>query len=281
MNNGEIMAKFSDYLKSKGYSEVYVSPILIFSTYCSINSIDVLKVNYDHLTKFLVSLLDQKYEKSYVNNYIKAIRFFYMRFLKDYNLITDDIFESVKKLSQLKEDKKIKYSINLKKVDDLIINAIGFGFTMSPYKLKAILYFMYFTGVRFEELLELKREDIDLDKNWAFIRNTKSKRDRKVLFVPEVATALKTYFGLECEDKNAFNLTPKRINILFGFLKNFAPKLTPHSMRHSFAQHMLRSGMSLPAIQKLLGHKNIETTLLYCDPDEETIEQLYHEKIYK
>lgn len=280
MTNDEVMAKFEEYLKSKGRSQVYVSPIMIFVTYCHINSIDIFKITHEQFTKFLVSLLDQNYEKSYVNNYIKAIRYFYTVFLKDYNLISDELFNTVKKLSQMTEDKKIKYSINLKKLDDLIVSAVGFGFSMNPYKLKAILYFMYFTGVRFEELLGLKREDIDLDKNFAVIRNTKSKRDRKVLFVPEVAEITKTYFLLEPEYNNAFNLTVKKVNILFGFLKQFAPNLTPHSMRHSFAQHMLRKGVNLRVIQKLLGHKNIETTLLYCDPDEETVEEIYHEKIY-
>ena len=275
----ETMIKFSDYLKSKGNSKIYLNPISIFCLYCESHAINYLEITSEDLSKFLSNLLEQGYEKSYINNFVKAIRFFY-GFLNNYRLISNpNVMSDVNKTSQMKEEKKIRYFIKQSKMDDLIRNAITFGYRMNPHKMKAILYFMYFAGTRKEELLNLKRQDIDLIKNVAILRKTKGGVQRKVYFNQEVSDLVKYYFGMEEQYENAFNLTLKRLHLLFDYMKKFDKKITPHAMRHSFAQDMLRRGIDIRIIKELLGHKNILTTMIYCNPDEETVEQIYRQKV--
>ena len=173
-------------------------------------------------------------------------------------------------------DQKIRYSVNQEKMDKIIRNAVICGNHMNPHKIKAILYFMYFVGCRVGELLHLRREDIDLVNNRVILRRTKSKKHRKAYFTQEVCDLLKVYFAIEpYEFFNAFNLTLKKINFLFEGLKKFDKKITPHVMRHSFAQHLVRKRIDIRIIKELLGHADIKTTMIYCNPDDETIEEVY------
>ena len=144
---------------------------------------------------------------------------------------------------------------------------------------RAMLYLLYSTGIRVSELVHLKAADVNLDKG--YITCSENGRTRVIPLMPQTADALKEY--LESARKRL--LRGKESEYLFsncsgspmsrqGFwkvLKGYASDagiskdITPHTMRHSFAAHMLQQGTDLRSVQKMLGHADISTTQMYMN----------------
>ena len=149
-------------------------------------------------------------------------------------------------------------------------------------KVRAVLFFMFYTGMRAGEVVALKRQDIQLDKNRVVIRHPKNREDRYAYFPGEIGLYLKKYFVREPETKNAFNLSYFQIRHLVNKLNQFIAdgrRITPHSIRHSFANMLVEDDINVRIAQKLLGHKDISSTMIYYDPDAKLVEKLYRAKI--
>ena len=165
-----------------------------------------------------------------------------------------------------------------------ILKKIGVIFNKKKtIKVRALLLFMFYTGIRKSEIINLKRKDIFLLDKKAIITEIKTKKQRVVFFTNEVAEALITYFETEEERPNAFNLTKQRINYIFRLLKqNFGDKrdsIFAHAFRHSFAVNAIRKNVPLSVVKKLLGHSNIKTTMRYVQVDDKALEEIYREHI--
>ncbi len=276
----ELLVKFSDYIKLNNFSDVYKNPTAIFFAYCESNKINYATITFEQLSVFIVQLLEDNYNKGYVNNFIKAIKFLY-RFLADYRIVEDArVLEDVKRLKLLKIETFIKTGRSLQEVDALITNTINFGAPVDAFKIKAMMYFLFFTGIRRQEFLNFKRKDIDLKKKFAIVRvPTKNKKERKVYFPKLVADILEQFFAGEAEETNAFNFTHHQLKHFFEFIKNFDSQFTMHTLRRSFGIHLLRKGVNLRTIQKLYGHSNIQTTMNYLNVSDEMEEEIYRSKI--
>lgn len=274
-----LLDKFKLYLKLKDYSLSCFIPTRIFLEYCSKNNIDIYNIGYEDLSKYVLSL-KERLKNTSINLYIASIKLFY-KFLKDTNEpIRPEIEIELSKIRGLKIDRVIKQTINFKQIDELIEKALSYDFNINPYKLKAILYFMFYTGVRKNELIGLKRENINLEEKTALIKvPTKNKKERFVFFPCKVESILRKYFTDEPEYINAFNLTESQIVRIFIFLKNFIPKISPHLLRHSFTQLLAYKGIDIRVAQELLGHKSLQSTMIYYNPNTETVRKLYREKI--
>jgi len=151
----------------------------------------------------------------------------------------------------------------------------------NPLKVKAILYFMFYTGVRQSEMVPIQRKDIDLKACIAKIYEKKTKKERLAVFPPRITKILLDYFNYCPEGENAFNIGKHSITYIFKALKHFFPKirLRPHLLRHSFATHLLRKGVDIAVVSKLLGHSNISTTERYLRLDISLIKEVYNNKI--
>lgn len=139
-------------------------------------------------------------------------------------------------------------------------------------KHRCALAMIYSSGLRIGELLRLELRDIDIDRRQIFIRQSKGRKDRYVMlaesFLPLLYNYLQTYtpkrYFLE-----GFNNRPYTASAVRSFLKlsckraRIKKKVTPHTLRHSFATHMLENGTDLRYIQELLGHARPETTMIY------------------
>ncbi len=156
---------------------------------------------------------------------------------------------------------------------------------------RAILEFMYATGVRVSELCGLNIEDVDLAHMKALVRG-KGKKERIVYFGKRAKDALLEYLRERQKivsrrgfpEPNALFVTPRgRISdmtvrrILDRAAKRagLPKKVYPHMVRHSFATHLLEGGLELRALQELLGHKNIETTEVYTHVSIERLVEVY------
>jgi len=139
-------------------------------------------------------------------------------------------------------------------------------------KHRCILALIYSSGLRIGELINLQLTDIDVDRKQILIRQAKGRKDRYVMlaesFLPLLFNYLQTY-----EPKRYFaegNATAKySSSAIRSFLKDscrrakIRKRVTPHTLRHSFATHMLENGTDLRYIQELLGHAKPETTMIY------------------
>ena len=140
-------------------------------------------------------------------------------------------------------------------------------------KHKAVLALLYSSGLRIGELINLELNDIDVDRRQIFIRNGKGRKDRYVIMAESFRQLFHNYlmtykpklFFVEGQ-KEGEQYTPTSIR---QFLKRACKlarifkKVTPHTLRHSYATHLLEQGVDLRYIQELLGHSRPETTMIY------------------
>ncbi len=139
-------------------------------------------------------------------------------------------------------------------------------------KHRAILALIYSAGLRISELLALKLEAIDIDRRQVIVRNSKHRKDRHVIlaesFLPLLNNYLETYTPAIyfVEGKPG---VPYAAESIRAFLKRscraagIAKRVTPHTLRHSYATHLLENGTDIRYIQELLGHARPETTMIY------------------
>jgi site-specific recombinase XerD len=280
-----MITQFENYLHFRDYnSRDYPGYVKRFLTYCINSKIDYLNINNTEIEQYLLILKNLKLQNGSINNHIKALRMFY-RFLHGHNhtnINVEDLFRNIK---LLKVDRKIKETFTLEELNEMIKDTTTFDCSpLQALKVKTIIYFVFFTGVRLNELLHLKRKDIELDNCLATIRvPTKNKTERIVLFPQEVSILLGNYFKNEPQETiNAFNITNGQLKHIIGKMKQYAPKKKPftvHILRHSFANMLARNMVDMRVAQKLLGHKSIKSTAIYYDPDIETIKEIYRENI--
>jgi site-specific recombinase XerD len=144
--------------------------------------------------------------------------------------------------------------------------------TINNIKHKAIIMTIYSAGLRVSELLELKMSDILSDRGLILVRNAKGNKDRTTLLADATLKILRQYYKeykpqtYLFEGPNNGKYTRTSIGkILKKAVKNakINKQVTTHTLRHSFATHLLESGTNLRYIQSLLGHSSPKTTEIY------------------
>lgn len=139
-------------------------------------------------------------------------------------------------------------------------------------KHRCILALLYASGLRIGELLNLKLQDIDVDRRQILIRQSKGRKDRYVMlaesFLPLFFNYLQTY-SPEIYFAEGSKASPYCSSAVRSFLQRsckrakIRKRVSPHTLRHSYATHMLENGIDLRHIQMLLGHSRPETTMIY------------------
>ncbi|MEM4977202.1 MAG: site-specific integrase [Desulfurococcaceae archaeon] len=150
---------------------------------------------------------------------------------------------------------------------------------------RLILLLLVSTGLRSRELLELKVEDVDPSRGVIRVRSAKYGKERLVTAPREVFELLSAWIklnGLKPKDK-LFKIT---YSALYKRLKTIAKKagvdvskIRPHVFRHTFATMAIKRGLSLPTLQRLLGHSDIRTTQIYLHLTIEDVKKEYEEKM--
>lgn len=157
---------------------------------------------------------------------------------------------------------------------------------------RAILETLYSAGLRVSELTGLNLDDIDLDDGLATVRG-KGKRERLALLGPEAVAALRSWLehrGTVAGEraatqpavflnKRGSRLTARSVGrLLEKYLKQAGldPRTSPHTLRHSFATHLLDAGADIRSVQELLGHKSLGTTQIYTHVTAQRLREHYH-----
>jgi len=198
-----------------------------------------------------------KLSSSAINMTINVLKFYYHRYLK----------RKIDPIAILrpKKDHALPEVLSMEEVVR-ILNAV------ENLKHKTLLCFTYSAGLRISETLNLKPKDIDFDRNLVNIRMGKGKKDRQTLLSDQLKTLLNDYttqykpqnYLFEGATGQKYSQTSVR-KILQTAVKKAGvnKKVVTHTLRHSFATHLLENGTDLRYIQGLLGHSDIKTTTIY------------------
>ena len=286
----EEIEKYIDYLKyerklSDNTLDSYEENLIMFNNYIQKST---KKIISDDIRNFLVTLND-KSDRTRAH-YITVLNNFFA-FLLAENIIKNNPCEEI---SQPKLAKKLPNYLTVEEIDNLLDIELK---TPLDYRNKAMLELLYASGLRISELLNLKVNDISFEED---ILKVVGKGDKqRIVPIGDVALEyLKLYIN---EYRNSI-LRFKQSEYLFinnsgnkmtrqGFfkilkrqcqLKNIKKEVSPHTLRHSFASHLLNNGADLRTIQELLGHSDISTTQVYTHLISEKLKEDYkahpHEK---
>ena len=148
-------------------------------------------------------------------------------------------------------------------------------------KHRLVLMFLYYTGIRLNEIVNLKWADVDFQRDVIHLKTAKGERERIIFFHDKLKSAIE-YFNLKREeliftsnlnkeyDKRTIQLIVRNAANKAGIKK----RITPHTLRHSFATHLLEAGADIRNIQKLLGHASLQTTQIYTHVANKDIKKL-------
>ncbi len=247
---------FERELKIRNYSPKTIKAYIHgLKEYLSFKKQNLDNFNENTIKEFIL-IYREKISPQSQSVYIGAIKFYY------YNIV------KVNKKIDIKSPKKRKNlpAVLSRQEIETIINSI------QNEKHKLLLSLSYGAGLRVSEVINLKVKDINLEELTIHIKNSKGQKDR-ISILPEKLTkdlqkiiAKKTNNDFLFESERGGKLSTRTAQKIFenAFKKsNIKKDASFHSLRHSFATHLLENGVDVRYVQELLGHQNIRTTQIY------------------
>ena len=235
------------------------------------------------LGEYVRYLEDNRFAAATVSRNIASIKAFYHYMVQE-DIVAKDISESLK---APKIEKKIPEIMSPDEVVRLLEQPSGN--THKEIRDKAMLELLYATGIRVTELITLKVSDVNMPMSFILCRDRN--KERIIPFGTEARNALSKYLDGTRDEM----LENKTSDVLFancsgqpmsrqGFwklIKYYAKKadikadITPHTLRHSFAAHLVENGADLRSVQEMLGHSDISTTQIYANLNHNHIREVY------
>ena len=283
----ELVEKFIRYLElEKHYSTntiiAYQNNIDDFCDYLNDKKITNLnKIDYLTIRSYLKILYERNFTKKTISRYISSLRSFF-KYLFIHHYISSNPMVLI---SNPKLDKKLPQFLSVNDVETLLSkpkldNPLGIRDAL-------ILELLYSTGIRVSELVNIKLEDINFSLRQIKILG-KGNKERYVLYGDVCSNLLDNYLKnsrIELDhDKNPYLILNSRGNkITTRAIRDIINKydfsinvhVTPHTLRHTFATHMLNEGADLKSVQELLGHENLSTTQIYTHVSNERLRKVY------
>ena len=269
------MGKFHDLmerdLRIRGYSpstcKVYLHCVRDFVRF-HMQPPDELSIEDIH-TYQLHLTQDRQVSYAFFNQTVCALRFFYhVSLKKDWDI------------------RHIPYQRTGRKLPEILspeeVSAIFRG--VENIKHRAILMTVYGAGLRLQELIGLRLSDIDFHRMQIRIRQGKGRKDRHVMLAVRLEEILHRYINIVKPKEWLFPgqrpaqpMHPRSVQMIFEKAKKAAgiqKKVSIHSLRHAFATHLLKRGVNIRLIQRLLGHKNLATTARYTHVARESLQEI-------
>ncbi len=243
-----------------------------------------------HLRALTVWLHDRGYAKTTIARRLAAVRSWF-RFLCRQGLLDANPTDG---LRGPRQDKKLPHFL----AENALAKLLAAPGTGTPLGLRdrAILETLYSAGLRVGELTGLNVDDLDLDAGLATVRG-KGKRERLAFFGPDALRSVKDWLQTRARlleekkgtsakkhqdavflNKNATRLTTRSVGRLlekYLALAGLDPKTSPHTLRHSFATHLLDHGADIRCVQELLGHRSLGTTQIYTHVSTHRLKESY------
>jgi integrase/recombinase XerD len=212
----------------------------------------------EDLRRFQLHMAQQQISAGSINAAIAALRFFF-----NVTLERPDLVLPVRTVT---EPRKAPVVLSPEEVGRLLEAA-------PSLKYKAALSVAYGAGLRVSEVAHLKVSDIDSERMMLRVEQGKGQRDRSVMLSPQLLELLRDWWRAGrppvwlFPGQNPINpITPRQLNRAVTAARDLAgisKRISPHTLRHSFATHLLEQGVDIRVIQVLLGHAKLETTALY------------------
>lgn len=252
---------------SKNTVSSYKNDISSFSSWCDKEHLDRLKITDLNLNNYISNLFSTGLKSSSINRKISSIKHFYLFLLKKKVIKNSPADE----ITTPKQEKYLPTSMSEDEVESLLRSP------KSSIKIerrdKAMIEILYATGMRISELVNLKLTDIDFNRSVLKVFG-KGSKERLVPYGEKAAEALRIYLEdrKKLDSKDVF-LSNRGTRITRGafwqrikiYIKreNLKSSISPHTLRHAFATHLLNRGADLRSVQILLGHSDLSTTQIY------------------
>ena len=278
---------FLEYLKyQKNYSEhtiiSYGKDIDEYLEFLDENHIDLYKITYDEIRKYLISLNDKDDINSTISRKISALRGLY-KYLENNSKISTNPF---KLINLPKKDKKLPRFFYYNELEELF-NTPKLN-TPLGQRDRLILEMLYATGVRVSELVNIKISDIGDHTIKILGKGNKERIVRFGDYCDEILTMyLKDgHYKLSQSSNNDYlflnnkgeQLTDRGVRYLLDKIiskTTIEKKISPHMLRHSFATHLLNEGCDILTVQELLGHESLSATAIYTHITNDRLKEVY------
>ena len=263
--------EIDEYLKLKGYSgktiKSYRNNVKRFLNYVYKTPEEITN---DDIKNYMLFLLEeQESSHSYVNQVLSAIKLYFKEVLNRNDIVYN--------FPRPKKENKLPEILSKEEVGRILSN-------VQNIKHKAILYLIYSSGLRVGEVVRLKVNDIDEDRMLVHVVQAKGRKDRYTLLSQVALDIVKKYKGIEePEDwlfpggKKGSFITERSVQKIFKAACDKAKirkDVSVHTLRHSFATHLLESGTDIRYIQELLGHSSSKTTEIYTHVSKNSIRKI-------
>jgi len=224
--------------------------------YFDFKKFNLEKIDEEKIKQFLLNKQSKNYSSQTVNLYLNAIKFFYREVFK--------IPEKIN-LKFAKRNKKLPIVLSREEIKNII------DVIRNP-KHKLIISLAYGAGLRISEVVNLKVKDINLEELTIHLKNAKGKKDRITIFPEKIKSDVQNLIAGKnlndylFESERGGKLTKRTVQKIFENALRVASikkDATFHSLRHSFATHLLENDVDVRYVQELLGHQNIRTTQIY------------------
>ena len=288
MNKTEQIKEIEDFIKyltaEKNYSQntarAYKTDMYIFADFLKSNNTSIISCTRNDIRGFLAYLYNKKTNKNSVIRKLAVIKSFY-KFLMINSLITKNPATTI---VSPKKNKRIPAFLTLSDIMKLI------ELPKISNRDKAMIELLYSAGIRIEELVSRNLNDIDLLYGSLKVFG-KGSQERIVPVGDKCLFAIKSYIderranGLNVSinaplflNKEGKRLTSRGARKILHklFIKaGCKQNVSPHTLRHTFATHLLDNGCDIRSVQKMLGHKNLSTTQIYTHVTLETLRKIY------
>jgi site-specific recombinase XerD len=255
---------------SRNTMRTYHALLLRFlNTYATAGLAVINAFTPEQVNQYHIALQAKGQSYSYLNQSINAIKFYYCKLLGRPDM-------GLAEVNRPAQEKKLPKVLSKEEVAAIL---------KAPENLKhrCLLQLLYSGGLRIGEVINLQLTDVQSQRRLLLIRGGKGYKDRTTLLSPRLLAELRQYYKMykpkvwlfEGQEGGAYSVESIR-NVFRAALKKAGIKIaaTPHSLRHSFATHLLEQGTNLRYIQALLGHNSSKTTEIYTHITQHGLEKI-------
>lgn len=284
-----MLRNFENYLKNvRKYSlntvNSYISDINIFLEYLHIQKLNYKDVNHEVIRSYLKYLDEKKYKNSSINRILSSLNDYY-NYLTKCKVTKYNYFEDI---NRPRKEKRLPNFINYSEYMNLLATVEKEENEFLKARNLLLLEILFDTGLRVSEVVNIEINNINKKEQSIKVLG-KGNKERIVYYGDYAKNYLEDYLNLRRNinivdkeylflNKNYTRLTRRGVEYLISDISKKAllrQKISPHTLRHSFATEMLNNGCDIRSVQELLGHKSLSTTGIYTHVTNEVVRQEY------
>lgn len=239
---------------------------------------NIKEINVNNIRKYLKHLYDKNYSNSSISRKVSSLKSFF-KYLESEEMIK---INPMTLISNPKKEKKLPNFLNYSDLEKLL-NAPNLK-THDGKRDALIIEMLYSTGIRVSELVNIKLKDINREENTIIILG-KGNKERYAYYGTKCKELLELYLSDKTIDseylfpnKHGNKLNDRIVRMIIDKNTKIAGlkiKISPHTLRHTYATHMLNEGADLKSVGDLLGHENLSTTGIYTHVSNERLRNVY------